>query len=130
MWPRVDGMRALELGTPGGLRARLNALVLAGAKTATTGLLQEYAQETEGLEYAGERLALLDDRGRRVATVEITGVEVKPFGEVGWEHAAAEGEGDASLEEWREGHRRFWERVGTPVTDRTPVACLAFRLAG
>ncbi|MFP8964144.1 ASCH domain-containing protein [Streptomyces nanhaiensis] len=123
-------MRALELGTPGGLRARLNALVLAGTKTATTGLLQEYAQEAEGLEYAGERLALLDDHGRRVATVEITGVEVRPFGEVTWEHAAAEGEGDASLEEWREGHRRFWERIGTPVTDRTLVACLAFRLVG
>ncbi|MFH0240960.1 ASCH domain-containing protein [Streptomyces sp. HK10] len=122
-------MRALELGTPGSLRTRLNALVLAGTKTTTTGLLQEYAQEAEGLEYAGERLALLDDHGRRVATVEITGVEVRPFGEVTWEHAAAEGEGDASPEEWREGHRRFWERIGTPVTDRTLVACLAFRLA-
>ncbi|WP_242337741.1 hypothetical protein [Streptomyces formicae] len=35
MWPRVNGMRALELGTAGELRERLNALVLAGQKTAT-----------------------------------------------------------------------------------------------
>ncbi|WP_338682487.1 hypothetical protein QD712_09365 [Streptomyces acidiscabies] len=26
-WPRVDGMRTLELGTPGDMRVRLNSLV-------------------------------------------------------------------------------------------------------
>ncbi|MEV0305379.1 ASCH domain-containing protein [Streptomyces prasinus] len=128
MWPRVDGMRALELGTPGGLRDKLNSLVLAGRKTATTGLLAEYVEETEGLEFAGERLALLDDDGRSVAVIEVTGVEVTSFAGVTWEHAAAEGEGDASLEEWRAGHRRFWEREGTPVEDGTAVVCLAFRV--
>ncbi len=128
MWPRVDGMRAMELGTPGGMRDRLNSLVLAGRKTATTGLLAEYAEEAEGLEYVGERLALLDDDGRAVATLEITGVRRTSFGEVTWEHALAEGEGDATLEEWRDGHRRFWEREGTPVDDSTPLVCLAFRV--
>ncbi|MFE7712857.1 ASCH domain-containing protein [Streptomyces sp. NPDC057486] len=121
-------MRALELGTPGELRAELNSFVLAGKKIATTGLLAEYASETEGLEYPGERLALLDNDGQAIATVEITGVEVKPFSEVTWEHAAAEGEGDASLEEWRTGHRQFWSRTGTPVEDDTPLVCLTFRL--
>ncbi|MFD0229164.1 ASCH domain-containing protein [Streptomyces hirsutus] len=128
MWPRVGGMRALELGTPGGLRDELNSLVLAGRKTATTGLLAEYVEETEGLEFVGERLALLDDDGRAVATVEITGVDLTSFAEVTWEHAAAEGEGDASLEDWRAGHRRFWESEGTPVKDGTPLVCLAFRV--
>ncbi|MGW4109197.1 ASCH domain-containing protein [Streptomyces sp. NPDC004976] len=85
MWPRVDGMRAMELGSPGELRARLNSLVLAGRKTATTGLLAEYAEETEGLEFVGERLALLSDDGRSVATLEITGVEQKPFAQVTWD---------------------------------------------
>lgn len=128
MWPRVDGMRAMELGTPDDLRTELNSLVLGGRKTATTGLLAEYVEETEGLEFVGERLALVDNDGHAVATIEITGVELTSFGEVGWEHAAAEGEGDASLEEWRAGHRRFWEREGTPVQDDTPVVCLAFRI--
>ncbi|MBD0709558.1 MULTISPECIES: ASCH domain-containing protein [unclassified Streptomyces] len=128
MWPRVDGMRALELGFPGAMRNELNSLVLAGAKTATTCLLDEYAEEAEGLEYVGERQALLDDEGRAVATLLYTGVEVKPFGEVTWEHAEAEGEGDASLEAWREVHLRFWERAGTPVDDRTLLVCLSFRV--
>jgi uncharacterized protein YhfF len=121
-------MRSMELGTPDGMRTELNSLVLAGQKTATTGLLEDYAKETEGLEYPGERLALLDDQGQSIAVIEITGVEVKPFSEVTWEHARAEGEGDASLEEWRAGHRRYWNRMGTPVEDDTPVVCLAFRL--
>ncbi|GHJ93256.1 hypothetical protein SNE510_27750 [Streptomyces sp. NE5-10] len=129
MWPRVDGMRAMELGSPGAMRDELNSLVLAGAKTATTGLLDEYAQEAEGLEYPGERQALLDNEGRRVATLVFTGVDVRPFGEVGWEHAEAEGEGDASLDAWREVHRRFWAGAGTPVEDETMVVCLAFRVA-
>ncbi|MFD3732107.1 ASCH domain-containing protein [Streptomyces sp. NPDC058632] len=121
-------MRALELGTPDGLRDELNSLVLAGRKTATTGLLAEYVEETEGLEFPGERLALLDNDGRAVATVEITGVEMTSFAEVTWEHAAAEGEGDASLEDWRAGHRRFWQREGIPVEDGTPLVCLTFRV--
>ncbi|MFF3127388.1 ASCH domain-containing protein [Streptomyces sp. NPDC057908] len=130
MWPRVNGMRALELGIAGDMRAELNSLVLAGRKTATTCLLDEYAEETEGLEYVGERQTLLDNEGRSIATLEYTGVEVKPFAEVTWEHAEAEGEGDASLEDWRDVHRRFWDRAGTPVKDHTVVVCLAFRVVG
>lgn len=95
MWPRMNGMRALELGTPGEMRERLNALVLAGRKTATTGLLAEYVEETEGLEFEGERLALLGNDGDHVATIEITGVELTSFGGVAWEHAAAEGRATA-----------------------------------
>lgn len=91
MWPRVNGMRSMELGTPDGIRAELNSLVLAGRKTATTGLLAEYAEESEELELPGERLALVDDDGGFVAAIEITGVEVTTFGAVTWEHARAEG---------------------------------------
>ncbi|MFJ5078700.1 ASCH domain-containing protein [Streptomyces sp. NPDC088553] len=48
-----------------------------------------------------------------------------------WEHAAAEGEGDADLDAWRAVHRRFWSGAGsTPVEDDTLVVCLAFRAAG
>lgn len=122
-------MRALELGFPGDMRDELNTLVLTGAKTATTCLLDEYAEESEGLEYVGERQALLNTEGRRVATLEFIGVEVKPFGDVTWEHAKAEGEGDVSLEAWCEVHRRFWDCAGTPVDDDTVVVCLAFRVA-
>jgi len=128
-WPRVDGLRTMELGMSDDLRVRLNSLALSGRKTATTGLFDDYAKEGETLETVGERLVLVDPAGRPVGTVEITAVRVLPFAEVPWEHAAAEGEGDASLEEWRATHRGYWEQLGTRVEDTTLVACLSFRLA-
>ncbi|ADL43699.1 MULTISPECIES: ASCH domain-containing protein [Micromonospora] len=128
MWPRIGGLRALALGTPGELRTRLNTLVLSGAKTATAGLVQEYDDENEELEYVGERLVLVDDNDALVGVVEVTGVEVVRFADVPWDFARAEGEGDRSIEEWREGHGAYWARQGTPVTDDTRIVCLRFRL--
>ena len=129
MWPRVDGLRALELGTVGGLREQLNGLVLSGRKRATAGLLGEYDREGEVLEHVGERLALLDDDGRALAVVEITDVQVRRFADVPWEFAAAEGEGDEDLEQWRAGHRHYWADSGTPVDDDSQVVCLRFVLS-
>ncbi|MBP1786476.1 MULTISPECIES: ASCH domain-containing protein [Micromonospora] len=128
MWPRIGGLRALALGTPGELRTRLNTLVLSGVKTATAGLMQEYDDENEELEHVGERLVLVDDNDRFVAVVEVTGVEVVRFADVPWDFARAEGEGDRSIEEWREGHGAYWARQGTPVTDDTRIVCLRFRV--
>jgi uncharacterized protein YhfF len=129
MWPRVDGLRSLELGTPGEMRAWLDGLVVEGRKRATAGLLAEYQTEGEELERVGERLAVLDDDGRSVATVEITQVDVLPFGQVPWDFAAAEDEGDTNIEEWRAGHLRYWAAEGTAVDDHTQVVCLRFALA-
>ncbi|HEX5597149.1 MAG TPA: ASCH domain-containing protein [Micromonosporaceae bacterium] len=129
MWPRVNGMRALALGTPGELRARLNRLVLSGAKSATAGLLTEYADEGEELEHVGERLSLVDDDDAQVGVVEVTDVRVVPLREVTWEFAAAEGEGDASLDEWRAGHVAYWSRLGQQVTDETEIVCIRFRMS-
>lgn len=128
MWPRVGDLRTLALGTPGGLRERLNGLVLDGAKTATAGLLTEYVEEGELLEHVGEQLALVDDEDALVGVVTVTGVMVVPFVEVPWEFARAEGEGDESIEQWRDGHADYWARQGTRVTDDTPIVCLRFRL--
>jgi uncharacterized protein YhfF len=110
------------------MRSRLNALVLSGAKTATAGLLSEYAEEGEELEYAGERLALVDDHDGPVGLVEVTGVEVVRFADVTWDFARSEGEGDQNLDEWRTGHRNFWAREGKTVTDDTSVVCVRMRL--
>ncbi|HEY1175994.1 MAG TPA: ASCH domain-containing protein [Phytomonospora sp.] len=128
MWPRVDGLRGLELGSPGELRRRLTNLVLAGEKTATAGLLAEYTDEGEELEHVGERLALIDDDGTRAATVEITAIAVVPFAEVPFAFALDEGEGYTSIEHWREAHARFWAGEGTRVDDATEIACLRFHV--
>ncbi len=129
MWRRLDGLRALELGTTGEMRGRLNRLVLAGRKTATAGLLEIYEEDGEALEHAGERMVLVDDEGGRVATVEITEVVIRRFADVPWEFADAEGEGFLSIEDWRERHVRYWARQGRSVDDDSKVVCLSLRLA-
>jgi uncharacterized protein YhfF len=124
----IGELRLLEIGTPGEMRQRLNGLILAGRKRATAGLLLDYLRENEELEFVGERLALVDDDQRRIATVEVVRVDTVPFGEVSWKFAQTEGEGDESLDEWREGHRRFWTSFGEVVDDATPVVLLWFEL--
>ncbi|WP_406065761.1 ASCH domain-containing protein [Streptomyces sp. NBC_01077] len=127
MWPRANDMRTLELGTPGGLRDRLSALVLAGTKTATATLLAEYAEEEEALETPGELLALLDDHGTVLAELRVTAVTTVPFGEVPRSFAEAEGEGYTDAAHWRRVHAEYWQdSEGRHITDATPVVCLHF----
>ena len=127
-FPMVDGLRTLEIGTRGAMRRRLNQLILDGQKRATAGLLMEYVKEDEELETEGELLALVDDDTQRIATVVVLEVETVPFIEVPWKFAQAESEGDESLEEWREGHRRFWSAEGDTVDDETPVVLIWFEV--
>jgi uncharacterized protein YhfF len=129
MWPRIDGLRVLALGTPGRIRAWLTGLALSGAKRATAGLLlADYEAEGEEVEHVGERLVLVGDSGERVGEVEVTRVEVVPFAEVTWEFAEAEGEGFTSVADWRGTHRGYWAGVGQEVDDTTMIVCLWFRL--
>ncbi|GAA1706410.1 ASCH domain-containing protein [Nonomuraea bangladeshensis] len=129
MWPRLDGLRTLELGTPGELRTRLTNLALIGRKTATAGLLAlDYEAEGEEVEHVGERLILLTDAGERAAELEVTRVDLVPFAEVPWDFAHAEGEGFTSIENWREVHRAYWASQGFDVDDTTIIVCLRFHL--
>jgi uncharacterized protein YhfF len=125
-FPEIDGLRTLELGTPGPMRQRLNSLVLNGTKRATAGTLDEYEENEK--EHVGERLALVDDNLNKVATVRVTETRDVLFGDVPWSFAQAEGEGHESIEEWRDGHRRYWGDEGISVSDATPVFLLYIEL--
>ena len=125
-FPIVNGLRSLEIGSPGAMRQRLNQLILDGRKRATAGLLVDYVREDEELEFPGDLLALVDDDSQRIATVMVTDVATVPFIEVPWTFAQAEGEGDEALDEWREGHRRIWSAAGEVIEDQTPVVLTWF----
>jgi uncharacterized protein YhfF len=127
-----------EFAFPGALRDTLVAAVLDGTKTATTGLLQDYEIEGEPLPVAGDRSAVIDSAGRRVAVIEVTDVRVVRLGDVDVEHARDEGEGHDSVAAWRAGHEDFWHGanyrgwLGDPhftVDDDTRVVLERFRLA-
>jgi len=124
----MDGLRTLELGTPGELRQELIGLVLSGPKRATAGLLSYYEIEGEALEAVGEKLVLIGDDGTRVGLVQIIEVEVVPFAEVSDDFAEAEGEGFTGHLDWAMAHRAYWERIGRRIDDSTDVVCLRFEL--
>jgi uncharacterized protein YhfF len=127
-FPVVNGLRGIEFGSPGEMRAWLVGLVTQGRKTATASLRSEYADESEPLEFVGERLAVLDGEGTHVATVEATRVEVVRFADVPDDFALAEGEGDQDARDFRASHQAYWRAQGVVVTDDTDVVLLWFHV--
>jgi len=75
----------------------------------------------------GLKTIVLDGNGDPRCIVETTEVEVRPYGEVDAQFAYEEGEGDRSLEYWREAHWRFFsrnlpDRGKEPATDMPLVS--------
>jgi uncharacterized protein YhfF len=126
-----------EFGFPGPLRELLVEAILAGAKTSTTGLLEEYLREGEEPEQPGTREVVVDSAGRPVAVIETTDVEIRRMGDVDLAFARDEGEGFETVEAWRDAHVRFFtspemvEALGEPpvaIDDDTLVVCSRFRV--
>lgn len=75
---------------------------------------------------------MLDGRANPAALIREIKVEHVPFLEVTEDFAAAEGEGDLSLERWRREHRAFFARVApsydSEFTDAEIVQCETFEV--
>lgn len=132
-----DLLPLAEFAFPGPLRDRLVAAILAGTKTSTTGTLIEYQVDAEPLPQVGERQVVVDSAGQGRAVIEITGVRQVRLADVDLWHALDEGEGYATVAQWRRGHEEFWhseamrEALGDPgfsVTDDTELVLERFRL--
>lgn len=128
MFPKIDGLRTIEFGTPGESRQKLIDFILHGNKRATAGLLRDYEAENEPLEHVGEVLAMIDNDGQVVGKLKITRVEVLPFIDVPDEFAIAEAEGDLCAADFRQSHREFWEAEGETISDDTEIVTLYFDL--
>lgn len=128
MFPRIDGLRTIEFGTPGESRERLVNFILHGQKRATAGLLKDYKEDNEPLEHIGEQLAMVDNNGQHVGTLQITRVDVVRFADVPDEFALAEAEGDLNAADFRASHQEFWGNEGEVITDDTLIVTLYFDL--
>ena len=110
----------------------LAALVLAGVKRATAGLVWSYEHEGKALPTVGALSVVTDWRGRPLGVIETIGVEVVPYESVGAGFAATEGEGDGSLAYWQEAHWAYFgrecARIGRVPSLDMPVACERFEL--
>ena len=133
----ASDLPVVEFAFPGPLRDQLVAAILAGEKTTTTGLVADYERENEPLPGPGLRQVVIDSADRPVAVIETTEVRVMRLGDVDLGHVVGEGEGYASVAEWRAGHEQFWhsaemrQALGDPaftVSDDTLVVAQEFRL--
>jgi len=110
----------------------LGNLVKRGVKIATASLAWAYQAEGEPYPEAGDISIILDGRGDPMCIIETTDVEVIAFNAVGEIHAYEEGEGDRSLDYWREVHWAFFaeecKSIGREPTEDMPVVCERFRL--
>ena len=128
-FPLVNGLRSIEFGNPGESRDQLISLILDGNKRATAGTLEwDYMAENEPIETVGEKLAVLDNEGRQIATIQATRVEVMRFADVPTEFALAEAEGDLSGDDFRASHFAYWSKLGLEIKDETEIVLLYFDL--
>ena len=122
-------MRTVEFGNPGESRDKLISHILDGNKRATAGTLEwDYIAENEPIETVGEKLAVLDNQNRHIATIQVTRVEVKRFADVPTEFALAQAEGDLSGDDFRASHFDFWSRLGLDIKDETEIVLVYFDL--
>lgn len=133
----TDDLPEFHFAFPGPLRDTLVGAVLSGAKTTTTGLLQDWQIDGEPVPVAGQRSAVIDSAGRRVAVIELTRVDIRRLGDVDAGHARDEGEGHDTVAAWRAGHEDYWHGpdyrgwLGDPaftVDDDTSAVLQRFRL--
>lgn len=105
-------------------------LVVQGQKRATATSLAELDLNGDELPKPGDYAIMTDFEGVAMAVIRTTSVEIKRFGDVDAQFAWDEGEGDRSLEWWRDAHRGYFHRVlansGVVVDDDLMIACERF----
>jgi uncharacterized protein YhfF len=110
----------------------LGASIASGTKTATCSALWAYEAEGEPLPETSSKTIVLDGNGDPLCIVETTEVEVMPYDQVDARFAYEEGEGDRSLEYWRDAHWRYFSRtlpgIGREPTVDMPLVCERFRV--
>lgn len=127
-----DFYEAFCFGDSAALADELAALVLQGRKRATASLVWVFEAEGKPLPRPGHLSIVKSWAGQPLCLIETTQLDVLPFDQVGADFAFEEGEGDRSLESWRENHRAFFgrecARIARPPRPDMPVACERFRL--
>ena len=110
----------------------LAALAVAGRKRATTSLPIEFTALGQSLPRVGDVSIVARGDGEPVAIIERTAVEARAFDDVDEAYAQIEGEGDGTVEYWRDVHLEYFnwvcQRFGGSFDGRATVLCQVFRV--
>lgn len=111
---------------------RLLECVVNGPKRATAGALWAYEAEGEPLPAPGDFSVLLDGYGTARCVIRTVSVDVVAFEDVDAAFAYDEGEGDRTLEYWRDVHWTYFvrelETLGRVAARDMPVVCERFEV--
>jgi uncharacterized protein YhfF len=114
------------------LADELGALIAQGTKTATCSSVWEWQAEGQTPPEIGTLTIVLDGKGEPLCIVETVETTVRRYNEVDADFAHDEGEGDLSLDYWRDAHRRFFTRtlgkIGREFSEEMPLVCERFRV--
>ena len=114
------------------LAQELGQLIVEGLKTATCSALWEWEAEKKSIPQPGLITIVLDGNNNPMCIIETVEVFACRFKDVDEEFAAAEGEGDRSLEYWRSEHTKYFSRVlpkiGRTFSEDMPLVCERFKV--
>jgi len=129
---RAKNYTAEAWGDSPEMAAELGDLIARGIKTATCSALWDWEAEGKPIPIEGLITVVLDGHGNPLCIVETTKVTIRKYNEVDDEFAQAEGEGDFSLDYWRQAHRNFFSRtlpkIGREFSEDMPLVCERFQL--
>ena len=110
----------------------LGALIVQEIKTATCSALWEWKAEGNPIPEEGYLTIALDGGGEPLCIVETIEISIRKYNEVDADFAREEGEGDLSLNYWRDAHRNYFSRVlrkiGREFSEDMPLVCERFRV--
>ena len=121
-----------HFGDSAPLARNLADLVLHGPKRATSGLLWDAELDSTMMPVQGGYSLVTDHAGAPLLIIRTTRVEIRPYEEVDADFAAAEGEGDGSLQYWCDAHWAYFSRrcavLGRTPSNDMPVVLERFAL--
>lgn len=118
----LAGLPRSAFGDSPEMANKLLSLVLSKTKTATC-----WSAQADGPVVLGSLEVFVDGEGVDRALVRVVSIALCRFCDVDADFAFDEGEGDRSLEDWRIGHKRFFERNGG-FTPEMELWCERFEL--
>ncbi len=141
LWREYCSNKNIDINTPyeawafGDDPDKLAQLVLEGKKFGTASLYEAYVIEDalDELPKIGDYSVILNANDEALCVIRDYDVYVRRFGDVSPFHAYSEGEGDRSLNYWRNVHQRFFEEelseyedTDLTINSETRVICEKF----
>lgn len=108
--PPTRSLEAFWFGDTPELAAALAHLVVKGVKRGTAGWVAAAERDGSAIPQVDTVSIVTDGFGYPQCAIRSERVELLRFAEIDRSHAWAEGEGDRTLEDWRDGHLRYFQR--------------------